>query len=228
METQSLTVYSHHAHSVSADAHRFDRPDHCRVPSNRASATPWVCRARWCFGRSSLDEPVKEIQLTQGKVTIVDDEDFEYLNAHKWYAGRGGHTFYAGRGIRMPDGRWTSEQMHRVVLERKLGRPLVKGQEVDHESGDGLDNRRENLRLATKSQNGRNRHRRAQNTSSKFLGVSWYKRGKKWKSRITVNGTLLHLGYFATEIEAAWAREKILTEHPELMARSNFQLGSTA
>jgi hypothetical protein len=170
---------------------------------------------------------VKEIPLTQGKVAIVDDEDFEVLNTRKWSACKGGKAFYAYGHVRLPDGRFVTETMHRVVMVRKLGRPLIKGEEVDHDDGDGLDNRREKLRLATKAQNGRNRHHRVATVSSRFLGVSWSDRNKRWRAKIRVYDKEVYLGQYYSEVEAALAREYYIAAHPELMARSNFQPGSS-
>ena len=164
---------------------------------------------------------MKEIQLTQGTMAIVDDEDFEAMNVFKWYALRHCHTFYAVRGAPKPGGGQTHESMHRVILARKLGRVLLKKEEVDHKHGDGLDNRREKLRLATSAQNKRNCRRRNANPSSRYLGVSWFKDRKKWHAQICVNYKSIHLGDHATELAAAQAREVYIEAHPELMARSN-------
>jgi hypothetical protein len=165
---------------------------------------------------------MKEIPLTQGKASIVDDEDSEIVERHKWFALRGGHTFYGARGVRRQDGVWTTESMHRVILARKIGRPLVKGEMCDHVSGDGLDNRRENLRLATNAQNHRNLHRRRSHTSSKYLGVTWCKRDENWEAQIMINQKNINLGRYPTELTAAMAREVYIDAHPELQARSNF------
>jgi hypothetical protein len=165
---------------------------------------------------------VKEIALTQGKVAIVDDEDFESLNAFKWRASKERNTFYAIRNVRKQDGRWTTERMHRVIFSRKLGRPIIKGEIPDHENGDGLDNRRDRLRLATNAQNLRNRHQHGENTSSKYVGVSRCRRKKEWNAQIGVNYKHINLGYYTTELEAAIAREEYIQSHSELMAKSNF------
>ena len=114
------------------------------------------------------------------------------------------------------------EQMHRMVLERKLGRPLSKGEMPDHENGDGLDNRRVNIRLSTHMQNMHNCRRHAANPSSKFLGVHWHRCGRKWQAVIGVNGKKIDLGRYNLEFDAAMAREAFIVAHPELMARSNF------
>jgi hypothetical protein len=170
---------------------------------------------------------MKEIALTQGKVAIVDDEDFEALCVHKWHANRDECRTYAARTIRRPENKWVTEQMHVIVLARKLGRPIAERMQCDHDNGDGLDNRRENLLEVTKAQNIRNRHHRPENTSSRFLGVSWHKREGKWQARIMIDGTNLHLGYHDTELAAALAREACIKLHPELHAKSNFRKSTT-
>jgi hypothetical protein len=96
---------------------------------------------------------MKGIPLTRGKVALVDDEDFEVLNTHKWYAHKDHCTFYACR--QAEDGSKKKMTMHRQLLSLKLGRPLLKGEKTDHWNGNGLDNKRENLRLSTNAQNGR-------------------------------------------------------------------------
>jgi hypothetical protein len=162
---------------------------------------------------------LKEIQLTQGKVTLVDDEDFEFLNAFKWCAHRAHRTFYAERGVRRADGRWAAEQMHRIVLARKLGRDIVSGMQCDHENGNGLDNRRENLQELT---NRGNTEKKLVTKTSCYLGVSWHKPAKKWSAKISVNHKKLYLGIHTSELEAALAREAFIDARPELMARTNF------
>jgi hypothetical protein len=164
----------------------------------------------------------KEIQLTRGKVAIVDDEDFETLSVVKWYARQDGRTCYAERNLHLPDGRWTTEKMHRLVLARKIGRDISHGMECDHDDGNGLNNQRENLFEVTKAQNLRNRHRRVANPSSRYLGVCWCKRYEKWLTQIQVNGKCINLGCHPTELEAAMIREAYIATHPELNAKSNF------
>ena len=164
---------------------------------------------------------MKQIVLTQGKVAIVDDEDFDVLSAVKWHAYLDWKTFYAMRNALRPDGKRTKETMHRVVLARKLGRAVTDGMHTDHANGDGLDNRRENLHEVTCAQNQRN-CRHAENASSRYLGVYWHKRDKKWGAYIVVNRHQISLGYQDTELAAAQAREAFIVAHPELHARSNF------
>jgi hypothetical protein len=165
---------------------------------------------------------MKEIQLSQGKVALVDDEDFEAIAAHKWSAHRQRNTFYAHRSVRRHGGGWTQETMHRVILARKLGRPIADAMLTDHGNGDGLDNRRKNLDEVTTAQNLRNCSRRVKNPSSQYLGITLDRAKRKWRAQIMVAGKQHYLGIHATELAAAQARETFINTHPELNARSNF------
>jgi len=140
----------------------------------------------------------KIIPLTQGKVAIVDDEDYEYLNQFKWYARKHRNTFYAARNI-YRNGKQTVLSMHTAVMGRK------KGLEIDHINGNGLDNRRSNLRFVTHRQNLQNRHTAK---TSKYPGVNWSKIAHKWRAYIEINGKQIHLGYFNNEYEAYLAYQK--------------------
>lgn len=163
-----------------------------------------------------------EIRLTRGKVALVDDEDFEEVSAHQWYAYPHRSTFYAERRVRHSDGKYDPEHMHVVILMRKLGRRLAPGMFPDHINGNGLDNRRVNLREATRAQNGRNCCRRSASPASQYLGVTWHRESKKWVARIRADGRNVYLGIFVTELEAAKAREAYIATRPELHARTNF------
>jgi len=138
---------------------------------------------------------MREIPLTQGKMALVDDRDFEWLSQWKWCACKGRTTYYAIRGWQQ-NGKMRIVQMHRAILNPH------SGIEADHINGDGLDNRRTNLRTCTSSQNHANSRKRA-NCSSLYKGVSWYKRKRKWYSCISVKGRTRALGYFDDEQEAA-------------------------
>lgn len=135
---------------------------------------------------------MKEIKLTQGKVALVDDEDFERINQWKWFAAKSGNTFYAKR--------FGNIRMHRVVM----GITSKHTQIIDHANGDGLDNRKGNLRICSNRENSANR-RSAKNSSSKYLGVCYEKKRGKWVARITANKKVLRIGYFKTEENAATA-----------------------
>ena len=130
----------------------------------------------------------KEIPLTRGYVAIVDDEDYERLSGFSYYAHISKCTVYARRRSTHAG---PAFYMHKEILP---------GGKVDHRDGDGLNNRRSNLRHATQTQNMQNR-RAKRNGTSRFKGVHFYKRYGKWM--VMVNQ--LFVGYFVTEREAALA-----------------------
>jgi len=137
---------------------------------------------------------VKEIQLTQGKVALVDDEDYHWLAQHKWYARRDGQTFYS---LRKCGGR--TILMHRELLH------VPDGMEADHIDGDGLNNTKSNLRVATVAQNRHNARKYLVPTSSKYKGASWNKKAGKWRAYIWHSGKQIYLGFFEKEENAARA-----------------------
>jgi hypothetical protein len=158
---------------------------------------------------------VKEIPLTQGKVALVDDEDYEYLSQWKWWAMKNGKNWYAGRNSRTIDGKRFNVYMHRVIMQ------AGPGQQIDHRDGNACNNTRSNLRFATHSQNQGNQRRNSINTSS-YKGVTWQKNDKKWVSKINKNKQRYHLGYFDDPIEAALAYDRAAKELHGEFARINF------
>lgn len=144
------------------------------------------------------DNNMQTIPLTQGKKTIVDDNTYAWLSQYKWCAHKDANRFYAVRKGALSMG-IPFVRMHRVVIGAK------KGEEVDHINGDGLDNRRENLRIVTKRENQQNQH--VQSTS-KYTGVCRVKGSTVWQSYIKINGKQKHLGYFKDELSASEAYKK--------------------
>lgn len=134
-----------------------------------------------------------EITLTQGKVAIIDDGDAALVSLYKWWANKIRGRWYARTKIEGKD-----QFMHRLLLQPAEG--LV----CDHLNGDGLDNRRSNLRVCSNRVNLLNRGA-TKSSTSRYKGVGWYKASSKWRAKIKVNGKTLHLGLFETEIEAARA-----------------------
>jgi len=140
---------------------------------------------------------MKTIPLTKGKGALVDDEDYVELAKYKWYANEScSGCWYAHRKGPRNGGRGTLIQMHRALIAGDS--PLT----VDHINGDGLDNRRANLRLTTPSGNQRNRkaHR-----AGRLVGAYYHRgeqRAKPWQAAILDNGRMRHLGYSSTEQEA--------------------------
>lgn len=133
---------------------------------------------------------MKTIQLTQGLTAIVDDSDYEYLNQFKWYATKNRNCAYARRYSK---GKYIS--MHWDIMRYM---PMLH---ADHINGNGLDNRRKNLRLATISQNAMNRGVHKNNK----LGVKGVYLSKSGKYRVIIqkNEKKTHLGYFSTLKEAS-------------------------
>ncbi len=134
---------------------------------------------------------MKAIPLTQGKVAIVDDSDYDRVAAVKWCFSGG----YAVRQV-WGNGKGKAQAMARFIM----GEPA--GMEVDHRSMDTLDNRRDNLRVATHRQNLCNRGKQRNNTSG-FKGVSWNKSAGKWVAGIKNHSKRIALGYFTDIIDAA-------------------------
>lgn len=136
----------------------------------------------------------KEITLTQGAVAIVDDDDYDRLMQYSWCLNAQG---YAVRGYQQ-NGVKHQVRMHRAVIG-----DVCAGFEVDHINGNRLDNRRSNLRIATRAQNAANRSTTSH--SSTYRGVRKAKGRKVWTARICVNQKYIHLGQYKTEIDAAKA-----------------------
>ena len=140
---------------------------------------------------------MKEIPLTQGKVALVDDDDYERVSEHKWHALKRGKMFYAGRSKsrRDPTGRGTI-LLHHFILG------IPSQQQIDHRDRDGLNCQKQNIRPCTHAQN--NQNRRAQvNNASGYRCVT--RCGKRWQAHIGKGGTAnyTYLGRFDTAEDAA-------------------------
>jgi len=158
----------------------------------------------------ALAEGAKLIPLTQGKFAIVDPENYNELSQYKWTAAKSPNTFYA---VRSAQGRQI--RMHRLITT------APKGLVVDHINHNGLDNRKQNLRLCTRSENARNQ-RPQTGRSSRYKGVCWHKNQKKWLARVYSNGVTYHLGSFKSQIDAAKAYDKKAKELFGQYAHLNF------
>jgi hypothetical protein len=157
----------------------------------------------------------KEIPLTQGFVALVDDEDYERIvAAGPWQLRRSPHAFYALHGERSPDGTNVTTYMHRLILDAPAGL------QVDHINRDGLDNRKQNMRLCSRSENRGNTIKQRGNYSSRYKGVS--RHGQAWQAHIGENGVLRHLGTFSSETEAAEAYDSAAKERWGEFALTNF------
>lgn len=158
----------------------------------------------------------KLIRLTSGNVAIVDAEDYDWLSRWAWHRQTGP---YAGRHRHKADGPGPSTiLMHRVILGRH--KDLV-GLQVDHRNNYGLDNRKANLRAATRSLNGANRRPSRCATTSRYRGVN-VRLGRRPRAHIYINHQQVYLGSFPTEEEAARAYDAAALEAFGEFARVNF------
>ena len=144
---------------------------------------------------------MKEIVLTKGYKTIVDDDDYERLNQYNWCYAYG----YAVRsGKKSKEKREPLKFMHHEVLERK------DGYVIDHANRNTLDNRKQNLRYADMSQNKANSRLRHGRSKSGYTGVYYVKRLDKYRARYQAYGKRKCLGYYATAEEAAKVYDKAM------------------
>lgn len=160
---------------------------------------------------------MKEILLPQGKVTLVDDEDYDYLMRWKWHTmeNLSGNSYAVRSQINPSTKKKLTIRMHRVIMKVK------KGEEVDHRDRDGLNNQRYNLRLCTSTQNNANSKRQKRSTSG-YKGVHRYQGGQKWLARIEHNYERIYLGLYSTPEEAARVYDKKAVELFGEFARTNF------
>lgn len=135
------------------------------------------------------------IKLTRGLEAIVDDDVYEEIMKHKW------HTLKTGYAARSSGGRKNKKMvyMHRAIMKADIGIS------VDHINGNKLDNRRENLRLCSHSENCRNSKKPKCTATSKYKGVYWDKTKNAWAARIKKDYIGIFLGRYPTEIDAARA-----------------------
>jgi hypothetical protein len=171
--------------------------NHWETPGRMRPIPGEPCRNFW--GKPLRLEPpeppndkIRYIPLTRGLFATVDAEDYEWLSQYKWHAQRDRRvaTFYACRGSR-----GQTIKMHRLIMQPP------KGMVVDYVNGNGLDNRRCNLRVCTQEENVRNSRHRAHG-KSRFKGVSPH--GGKWKAMVGQR----YLGVFDDEVEAAKAHDR--------------------
>ena len=149
----------------------------------------------------------EKIILTDGTCMLVDAEDFPTISTYTWFPLKGSHTRYACTSIK---GR--KVKAHRMIMKALDIRDDATGNSrefdrVDHINGNGLDNRKQNLRLVTRSQNAQNSCGRPDHRRSRYKGVSFCTRcrSRPWRAVIHINGKQIHLGYFAIEEDAALA-----------------------
>jgi len=175
----------------------------------------------------------RRIYLGDNIWTIVDPADYYSLSNFNWYYNGNGSKFYAIRSIKVAPGKTKMVSMHRQLMQDQLDAALRTQNSrrnnlrskllVDHINNDPLDNRRANLRLATWSQNMRNRPKTKTKTSSKYIGVCFEKRICRWTVKIRTNGKRYWIGTFKSEIEAAKAYDRAARKYHGEFAKLNFE-----
>jgi hypothetical protein len=154
---------------------------------------------------------IAEVPLSNGSVAVIDAADIPLVEMRNWTRScpqrRQSYAF-----CRL----YKDKKSIRLTLHGVIMQP-PPGYVVDHIDGDGLNNRRLNLRLATLAENARNR-RLDVDSRSGLKGVTWHKKGRKWNARINVGGQIMHLGLFETADAA----------HAAYMEAANFHFGEFA
>ena len=158
---------------------------------------------------------MKEILLTQGKITLVDDEDYDFLMQWKWSLVKGNRTLYAQRKTGFRHQKNKNIWMHRLILN------VPDGKQTDHIDHNGLNNQKSNLRICNNSQNQINK-RIIKKGKSKYTGVTFVK-NKYIVAQISVEHKHINLGYFKTEELAAKAYDEAANRMHGEFATLNFK-----
>lgn len=140
----------------------------------------------------SMESGIAFVPLTRGMFAIIDASDAPLVQKFNWYALPNRRSIYAATTIRNVDGGRRTLTMHALITGFRIS---------DHIDGDGLNNKRSNLREVSAQENSQNSRMRIDNRSG-VKGVSWYQSSRKWQARVALNGVDMHLGYFA-DIEDA-------------------------
>ncbi len=185
-----------------------------KIPDRLVQPVVWLAIL---YRRLRYGYSFRRIKLSRGKYAIVDPDDYERLNKHKWHTSRSSNVFYACRNVRIAKNKRLYIKMHREIINPPSS--LF----VDHINHNGLDNRKANLRPATCAQNCVNRPSVKSKTSySKYNGVTRRKDIKKWCAQISFKGKRIHLGHFHSEIEAAKAYDIAAKKYHGAFAVLNF------
>ncbi len=168
------------------------------------------------YRRQKYGYTYRRIPLGEGKFTLVDPPDYYRFNIFNWSAIGEGDNFYAVRCVNGPKKGMKAARLHREIMNAPAG--VL----VDHKNNDSLDNRRDNLRLATRRQNTYNRRKTKSKTTSRFRGVSFKKQNSRWVAQIQYKGKGIWLGYFESEEEAARAYDRAALKYHGEFASLNF------
>lgn len=161
---------------------------------------------RRTFSKITIDNDLAYVELTQGFTAVIDRDDIGKISPFVWCLAKNRRNKYAQTSL-IVNGSRKVMQMHRLLLE------CPDGLHIDHIDRNGLNNRKQNLRVVSVSENIRN-SRLYETNKSGLMGVSWYKPLKKWRAQIRENGEKRHLGYYECKNEAstAYQNAKLKTE----------------
>ncbi len=157
---------------------------------------------------------IKYIPLSRGMFAIIDECEYDNISRFNWYIKESHGVYYAQRNL-LINGKRNTQKMHRFIMD------APKGIQVDHINHNGLDNRKENLRLCTHGQNQMNSRSR-KGSSSQYKGVIKTKVGKPWAAHYQFNNKVHRIGGFNSEIEAALAYDEIVSKKFGEFAYLNF------
>lgn len=156
----------------------------------------------------TIIQNTKLIPLTQGYHAIVDASDYDWISQYTWHMAPGNRGYkYAATNIKIEGKhRYRIRKMHSIIMD------TPKGMSVDHINGNGLDNRRTNLRVCTHKQNCQSKIKRKIGASS-YKGVTWDKEQNKWRVKIGIDYKRIDLGRFDSEKDAAKAYNEAAIKH---------------
>lgn len=167
------------------------------------------------YRRLRYGYPFRRIKLTRGKYALVDPEDFERLNQYNWYST---HDGYAKRTVpkKLAKGKQQYALMHRELC------PVPEGLIVDHINRNPGDNRKANLRPATRQQNCWNVNYKNRPGNSRYIGVSFNKQSGKWRVHMSIDRCFRTIGYYDDEVEAAKKYDEMAKKYRGEFAVLNF------
>lgn len=169
------------------------------------------------YRRARYGYAFRLIRMAQPKYAKVDPGDYQRISRYEWLAKKGKNSFYARRRVpKRKAGKEKLVYMHQMVIQ------VADGMVADHINQDGMDNRSGNLRAASYSQNLCNRKKCSGATHSKYKGIYWRKKNRKWQVCITFEKKRIQLGYFRDEIEAAKAYDRGAMKYHGEFACLNF------
>ena len=152
---------------------------------------------------------MKTIKLTQNQVALVDPKLYPFLSRWKWHAAKLSGKFYAAKAVPLD---FKGERKRVMYMHHLVAGHPIDNLEIDHINGNGLDNRRKNLRLVSHAINQANRK---EHRLGHIIGTSYNKRVKKWVAQLWIGKKREHLGYFTSQKDAASCFQAFRNSHPK-------------